>query len=128
MIGSWADERSLRSTWISLSSSVIIFNKWILDTAGFRFREYSCHLLLSARFYFGTAAAPPLSEPKLTMVATTSHLPDDMALALRDHHDSAHGSVYHHARLSQEGSHDRSRLPPCHRPDRLHVLALADLR
>ncbi|KAM3413846.1 hypothetical protein BST61_g10523 [Cercospora zeina] len=25
------------ATWISLSSSVIIFNKWILDTAGFRF-------------------------------------------------------------------------------------------
>lgn len=25
------------ATWISLSSSVIIFNKWILDTAGFKF-------------------------------------------------------------------------------------------
>lgn len=25
------------ATWISLSSSIIIFNKWILDTAGFRF-------------------------------------------------------------------------------------------
>lgn len=25
------------ATWISLSSSVIIFNKWILDTAGFRY-------------------------------------------------------------------------------------------
>ncbi|KAF2835711.1 TPT-domain-containing protein [Patellaria atrata CBS 101060] len=25
------------TTWITLSSSVIIFNKWILDTAGFRF-------------------------------------------------------------------------------------------
>lgn len=25
------------ATWITLSSSIIIFNKWILDTAGFRF-------------------------------------------------------------------------------------------
>lgn len=32
---SYAD-RPTPSVWISLSSSVIVFNKWILDTAGFR--------------------------------------------------------------------------------------------
>lgn len=27
---------SMRRTWISLSSSVILFNKWVLDTLQFR--------------------------------------------------------------------------------------------
>lgn len=28
------------ATWIALSSSVILFNKWLLDTKGFKFREW----------------------------------------------------------------------------------------
>ena len=62
-------------TWITLSSSVIIFNKWILDTA--KFRKY---------WYIALCRNMLTAGPRL------SHCSNMLAFDLRDDHDPDHGT------------------------------------
>lgn len=55
------------SVWISLSSSVIVFNKWILDTAGFR--EYPA------------SAVTNLTRPLTVVLQGSVRVPNPLALA-----------------------------------------------
>ena len=109
------------STWIALSSSVIIFNKYILDTANFR----TSHLLLTTAqlLIVRQTSVRSATCPSTLAFATNSrsYLPDDMASRLRYHHDPAPCAFHLHTRLAEEGAHDGPRIPPRDCPDR-HLL------
>ncbi|KAB8346204.1 hypothetical protein FH972_023249 [Carpinus fangiana] len=104
------------SAWIALSSSVILFNKWILDTAQFRKSP--------------TIDLPPAQGPTSDTIPShrLSHLPHNMAFGLRHLHDTDHGSFHTHARLAPLCSHDWPRLPPRHCPHRYLLQLVPDLR
>lgn len=63
------------TTWIALSSSIIIFNKWILDDAGFR----ACTMPGDRNFGHADGSLRLPNRPHL------------LALELRDHDDTDTG-------------------------------------
>jgi hypothetical protein len=76
--------------WIALSSSVILFNKWVLASAKFNFREFSSrlHRILG------------MSDSKrLYINVDCSAVPHDMAHGVRYRDDPDSGSLHHHSGL-----------------------------
>ncbi|KAL3292079.1 triose-phosphate transporter [Colletotrichum asianum] len=73
--------------WISLSSSVILFNKWILDTLNFR-KPDSSH---------------KRSPPTRLIERRLPGYPDDLPLDLRDHYDPDPRALDYCSRRTQVG-------------------------
>lgn len=110
--------------WITLSSSIIIFNKWILTTAKFG-RPVSAvlplRLILNEPLLTSTLFCPDfrayclLLDSLFPLCAThqqpltfsDSALLDNMAPDLRHHHDPVHGPLHQDARLAPQGPHDQ---------------------
>lgn len=84
-----------RRTWITLSSSTIVFNKYILDTAKFRTSQPSS----------------PSPRRGANSARRIPHLPHNMASDLCDHHDANPRSLHNHPRFEKEGAYDGQGLP-----------------
>jgi hypothetical protein len=101
---------TFRSVWIFFSGSVILFNKWVLDTAGFR--TYS-------------PTYPSIAVPNV--VQRLPNLPDDMASRLRHDNDSNPRPNNKPSRRPKDRENGRKNISTRHRPHRRLLLSFTHL-
>ena len=96
----------VRRVWISLSSSIILFNKWILDTAKFRecHAKVYCHLTPLMSSLQIIVCSPsytilPSANPPFSLQSHNSHM---LAPYLCHFYDPGHGTQYKPSRWPQD--------------------------
>ena len=122
-------DNSVNRSWITMSSSVILFNKWILDTANFRERKPSLvqRRSLTALQISVCRFLTLLPQIQVLIIDRSNH-PYNMASRFRHPHDPNPRANNNSSRWTQKGQNDWQSLPSSYRTNWALLQLVIDLR